>query len=85
MDNDGFVTEDIQLVNNGHEVTHREGIDYEPDGVVREDRVKEKKRKKFWYCAEEFCHFVNYVYESLFKSSRHFYLPCVSLWCELFY
>ena len=83
MDNDGFVTEDIQLVNNGYEVPRREGIDLEPDGVVREDRVKEKKRKDFWYFSDKFRDFENN--ESLFKLSRHFYLPCVSLWSELFY
>lgn len=79
MENDGFVPEEIQLVNNGHETAHREGIDNEPDGVVREDRVKEKKRN-FSYYADEFCDLAR-----SWNLRHHFYLPCISLWSELTY
>ena len=90
MENDGFVPEEIQLVNNDHETAHREGIDNEPDGVVvvvREDRVKEKKRN-FSYYAYEFCDLAkeSCIYVNLLWNLRHhFYLPCISLWSELTY
>ena len=74
------------IANNSDEIAHREVIDNEPDGVVRNDRVKEKKRN-FWYANKlyDLERFININDNLLWNLCRHSYLPCVSLWSELTY